>query len=434
MLTPSQLLSIPEPAEAIAEELHDAIIKRIVDAILHRLDRQDNYILTARDKWMIQALQDAGYLREEIIKDIAKYTGLELSEIHDAFIDAGVSSFDYDTRLYQDAGLLPPDELITLADGTELLIQPESLTRSPYYLRLMERNATATANTWQNFTRTTADAAQQLFIKECDKAYNLVTSGAISRSEAVKVAINEIVRDGVTVQYPSGHTDTIETVTLRAVRTGIAQMSGEITLTRMDETGVDLVMVSSHLGARPSHSEFQGHIFKWNHNLSNGVSDIGRFEPIPYKMDGDNYPDFISNTGYGLVDGLCGANCRHSFMPYFKGQKNPFEQFNSAENKKRYDMEQHQRSLERRIRATKREVMGYREAIDNAQNKDTADALEEVYKRKSALLQKQNAAYNDYCQANGLKKRSERITIAKWDRAEAAKARGAAQRYINEHK
>ena len=37
----------------------------------------------------------------------------------------------------------------------------------------------------------------------------------------------------------------------------------------------------------------------------------------------EEYPDFIKTTGYGLVDGLHGANCRHSFSPFYPGVSVP---------------------------------------------------------------------------------------------------------------
>jgi len=33
----------------------------------------------------------------------------------------------------------------------------------------------------------------------------------------------------------------------------------------------------------------------------------------------DNYKDFVLTCGYGLVDGILGANCRHSFSPFYPG-------------------------------------------------------------------------------------------------------------------
>lgn len=51
------------------------------------------------------------------------------------------------------------------------------------------------------------------------------------------------------------------------------------------------------------------------------------------------------------------------------------------------------------------------------------------YVHKSYLLQKQNAAYKDYCKRNDLRELQDRLMIAKWNRQNAAKARGAAKRY-----
>ena len=110
---------------------------------------------------------------------------------------------------------------------------------------------------------------------------------------------------------------------------------------------------------------------------------------------------------------------------------NPFEQYDSEENRKQYEKEQRQRTLERRIRNTKREVMGLKESVDNCKDDKLKFDLDMDYQRKSALLAKQNKAYREYCEQNNLKPLSDRIQIAKWDRQQAAAARGAAQRYNN---
>jgi hypothetical protein len=118
---------------------------------------------------------------------------------------------------------------------------------------------------------------------------------------------------------------------------------------------------------------------------------------------------------------------RHSFSPYFEGMPNPYDQYDSEENLKAYEAEQRQRLLERRIRKTKREVMGLKTARDNATSDSAKAEFDLEYQRKAALLQKQNQAYNDYCEQNGLKKLRDRIDVARWDRKQAAAARGAAK-------
>lgn len=392
MISPNYYLLIAEGSEYIAEQLHSAIIKKLVEAITLRIGENKNYILTAKDKYMLEALEDSGILREDIEKEIAKLTKRQLSEIKAAFEEAGIESFNADSPVYIAAG-----------------IDVTSITKSPAYIRILQRGFEVTAGEWRNYTRTFADQAQRVFIEQCDKAYNLVSSGAISYTEAYTDAINEVCKEGVIVQYPSGHKDTIETATLRCIRTSISQSCAEITLERMRENGLDLVLTSSHLGARPSHELWQGRVFRvdWG-TLGMYMYKSGETEP---KTDG-KYPDFVSSTRYGYVDGLCGANCRHSFMPYVEGlSENPFENYDNEENRKLYDLSQRQRMLERRIRKTKRECIGLRTAYENAKG-EAKSAIHEKYVKKSKLLQKQNKAYSEFCEENGLKRYDERLKIA----------------------
>ena len=398
MLTPEYLLHISEGAEEIAEQLHSDIINRIVDRMMLRIGRGEDYLLTATDKWQIERLQETGVLLEDIQKEIAKATRKQVSEIAEAMEDAGVKALTYDDKIYRDAGL-----------------SPKALEQSPQLVRLMQRNYEATLGEWNNFTKVTADQAQRLYINQMDRVYNLVATGALSYSEAVKEALNVVIKDGVDVVYPTGHRDSIETATLRAVRTGISQASAQIQSKRMEEMGVDLVLVSSHLGARPEHQEWQGKIY----------SRSGRSA---------KYKNFVESTGYGSVSGLCGANCRHSFSPYFEGMDNPFEQYDSEENKRQYENEQRQRMLERRIRDTKRETMALKKAVDNCSDPALKESIQQVYQRKALLLSKQNAAYKDYCSANELKPLQDRLAIARWDRKQAAAARGAARKQENADK
>lgn len=418
MLSPEYLLRISEGAEEIAEQLHSEIVNRIIERIMVRIGRGDDYLLTATDKWNLDVLQDAGYLLKDIQKEIAKATKLQEKEIKAAFKDAGVKALEYDDNIYRAAGL-----------------SPTPLTQSPHLMRLMQRNYEATLGEWKNFTRTTAKASQQTFIRAMDKAYTLTTSGTISYTQAVREAIKEVSVEGVTVTYPSGRVDTIETATLRAVRTGVSQATAQIQLARMKEMGNLLAITSSHLGARPSHEFWQGRIFYVDWNKMDKIYPLSEI-PTPSKVDEvlkAKYPDFVESTGIGEVDGLCGANCRHSFSCHYEGQNNPFEKYDSEENKKVYELSQKQRAMERRIRKTKREVMARKAAVDNATDKKTKFELDLEYQKKAALLKKQNQAYNDFCEKNNLKRLPDRLETAKWDRQQAAEARGAAQRYNESH-
>ena len=402
MLTPDYLQKIAEGAEEIASQLHDYIIQQIVDRMMIRLGRGDDYLLTSSDRWRIQVLQDAGYLLEDITAELSKYTKRQEKEIKAAMEEAGVKALEYDHKIYEAAGL-----------------SPLPLTQSPALIRLMERNYNATLGEWRNYTRSTAQDAQRLFLNECDLAYNKVMSGAVAYNQAVREAVEAAVSGGVYVTYPTGHRDTIEVATARAVRTGIAQAAGDISIKRMEEMDWDIVLVSAHIGARTGDGgQNPGNHLYWQGSFYSRTGKDKRF------------PNFYEVTGYGTGAGLSGYNCRHSFGSG-DGVNNPYADIQTTDNVRMEKLEQHQRALERRVRKTKREVMGLQEAVKKCEDEGAKFELQQLLDRKSYLLSRQNKAYNDFCEQNGLRKQSERLQIAHWQREQAAKARGAAKRYQN---
>lgn len=401
MLSPNYLQHIADGSEEIASQLHTYIIRQIIDRMMIRIGRGDDYLLTSSDRWRIQILQDAGYLLEDITAELSKITKRQEKEIKAAMEEAGVKALECDHKIYEAAGL-----------------SPTPLTQSPQLIRLMERNMTATMGEWENYTRTTAEAAQRLFINECDNAYHLVSSGVVSYTQAVKEAVNNVVSGGVMVHYPSGHKDTIETATARAVRTGVAQATGDISIKRMEEMDWDIILVSAHIGARTGDGgQNPGNHLWWQGQFYSRTGKDKRFPPF-------------SHTGYGTGEGLCGWNCRHSFGSG-DGVNNPYKDIQTADNYKVEQLEKRQRTLERRIRKTKREVMGLQEAVEKCQDEAAKFELQQALDRKSYLLSKQYKAYNEFCKENNLRTQSERLQIARWSREQAAKARGAVRRYQN---
>ena len=404
MLTPEYLYRITEGAEDIASQLHANIIQKIIERMMIRLGRGEDYLLTATDKWQIEVLQDAGYLLEDIQKEIADKTNKQVKEIREVMEDAGVQALQWDDKIYQAAGL-----------------SPVPLLQSPTLTRLMQRNYESTAGEWRNFTRTTANEAQRLFINQMDNAYNMVVSGDVSYTEAVRDVINDVSEVGMKVSYPSGYKLSIESATMMIVRTGISQAAAEVTTARMEEMDWDIVLVSAHLGARTG----DGGMNPGNHLWWQGqfYSRTGRTK---------EYPDFKTATGYGTGEGLCGWNCRHSFGPG-DGINNPFSEKDIAyaDNYKIEKLQQRQRTLERRIRDSKRKVQNLQTAVDNCKDEKLKFELQQKLDRKSYTLSKQNKAYKQYCKENNLKEYAERLKVAKWDKKQAAKASGAAKRYQN---
>ena len=133
MLEPAYLQRIAEGAEEIAADLHSYILRKIVERVMIRIGRGDEYLFTSADRWQIEIMQDSGALMEEIIPEIAKRTKLQQKEIKEAMEEAGIKAVEADDKIYEAAGL-----------------SPLPLMESPELIRLMQRNYEATLGEWRN--------------------------------------------------------------------------------------------------------------------------------------------------------------------------------------------------------------------------------------------------------------------------------------------
>lgn len=392
MLTPQQTLEIAETLYPVIDELNAWITADLIKRIMARVGRGELY-MTATDDWQLQVYQAAGGHLEAVQREIARWTKTSDAEIKRIFEDAGIQALAYDNNFYVEHGL----EAIDLAQSEGMV-------------HLLEDTYQRTAGTVHNFTCTTAQASQQRLITALDTAHMRVMSGATSYTQAVQETVASIVGEQTKVAYPTGHIDTIETAVLRAVRTGVAQASGNMAIQGMEDRNWDVVLVSAHIGARYGDG---------GENPSNHFWWQGKFYSRTGKTP--DLPLFVESTGYGTGEGLCGWNCGHSFGPGDL-RHNPYTQFDAEENKKAYDLSQKQRAMERRIRHTKEKLIGLRKAADGAEDATAKAALEDKYTKAAKLLERQNLAYNAFCQENNRKRLADRIQVAKWTRDDARKS------------
>ena len=221
------------------------------------------------------------------------------------------------------------------------------------------------------------------------------------------MAVHDLAEKGVcAARYRSGHADYLEVAVRRAVVTGLNQSTLRMQETLADQMGCDLVEVSAHSGARPSHAEWQGRIY----------SRSGKDK---------RYPDFVESTGYGTGPGLGGWNCRHRWYPYVEGTPRrmtdaQLEALDKPAYRYRgqdmtaYQAEQKQRYFERQIRKWKREYLAAQEL-----GEDTAEA--------AAKLRTWRRVLSGFLKETGLKRRSERERVEGFGRREAAKATAQAK-------
>lgn len=203
---------------------------------------------------------------------------------------------------------------------------------------------------------------QRAYLEVVAQAVARVNSGMAGYEQATREAVLKLARRGVSVvDYKSGVWAQADVAMRRHIRTQAVQAGSRNTLELRGGLH-DLVQTSSHGGARESHAKWQGRVF----SLS-GKSK--------------KYPPFYRETGYGSVDGLCGANCKHDFGIYVEGQPLRYERDpdgGDEKREKRYQASQQQRAIEREVRTTRREAAALEAAgIDNTKERMKLSRLQQ---------------------------------------------------------
>lgn len=368
MLTPQYYDKLTAELIKLYSDLDNAIISDIVRRLLKAGDVTD----TAR--WQIQQLQESGMLYNDILSEISRLTDATQKQVRDLFEDAGIQAIKNDNVRYHAAGL---EGIIKMSDAA---------------LQVLNAGYEKCSGNLSNLTLTTANTSQQAYITACNNAYMQITSGAFDYNTAIRNAVKAAASEGTEVLYPSGHRDKLDVAVRRAVLTGIGQTCRTLSETNAQDLGCDLMEITAHAGARPSHAEWQGQI----------VSLSGR-------------KGYLSkdDIGYGTGDGFGGWNCRHDWHPFFEGISS--RAYDDAELKKlnernieyngekytEYEISQMQRKFERDIRKLKREAVAADTGRTNAQNDKLKQQFDDDFTVVSVKLKEKERQLNDFLKQTG---------------------------------
>lgn len=390
MLTPEQLAHCADDIINLYSQLEEEIVRDIARRIAK------TGIMTDTGIWQAQHMQELGTLHSDVLSSVAKYCDRTESELKKLFEDAGVTATEYDNEIYRQNGL-----------------NPKSLKVSDVQMQLLEAGFKKTQGNLSNLTLTTAVSSQTSFINACSLAELKASSGAFTPQQAIADAIRQVAQDGAFVIYPSGHRDRLDVAVRRNVMTGIGQTTGQICLANAQELGCDLMEITAHAGARPSHAAWQGQIVS---------------------LSGQRGYLSLSDIGYGAGDGFKGWNCRHDWYPYFEGSSRMYSAKDLEElNAKNieypdgsmhtlYEAEQQQRAFERKIRATKRTLAACDEALNNLSDEELLQKLEKNFSHYSVKLKRQESELNSFCNKTGLLKDNSRSQAYGFGRSTAQKA------------
>ena len=355
MIAPEKYYTMPQPMVELAQQVEDYILSDICRRI-----KQDGYI-TATAEIQLSALISRGWSADELMYRVQQITDLSYDVLTDMYLDAAKESQRFENEVFDKLGEKPPE----ISENEEIQAQ-------------IKAQAKQTQETFKNLTGSMGFSVNQNGVQKflplaktyqyiLDRAQTEILSGGVSGQQAIKRAIRDLAASGIkTVSYASGRVDQIDVAVRRATVTGMNQIAEAVNNENVDKFESPLVEVSAHGGARDTgsgyqnHKQWQGKVYYW------AQKDRWNRQDLKAK-----YPDFESSTGYGRVDGLEGANCRHSKRVFIDGVS---ERLYTDEQLKKidepafeyegrkyntYEATQRQRLLERTQRKYKRILLAY---------------------------------------------------------------------------
>ena len=388
--TPAILDALPEELAELFRGLEDTLL----DEICSRLALKDQLNeVTVQD---IKALRSHGIDLKEIEKAIRKTSGISETKLNKLLDDVVERNQTYYTELIDLVRITQPETLVSVEDTWAIYEQTKQTLR----------NITRSMGFLVNAGRTMLPPAKA-YQWALDSAVMQIQSGAISYNQAIKSAVQQLAGGLKIVNYESGHVDHIDVAVRRAVMTGVNQICDQYTNQSAEYIETRYFEVSAHSGARDkpgaspwsSHKDWQGKVYY--------QSESG--EPDPLGL----YDDLVETTGYGYVDGLTGANCRHHKYPFIPGVSERTytdEQLEHIDDGlgctfdgktyTAYEATQMQRRIERQIRAQKKLRNAYKEA-----------GLSEDATAANIKLRRLNAEYSRFSKAAGLPEQRGRMEV-----------------------
>ena len=406
MLSPAQYDLIADSMMGLFQDLEDFIIQDFV----RRITTAGTMTETA--KWQARRAKEMGLSNEAIRK--AVQMSLQVSD----------KQLDY---LFEQWGveMLKPENTVLNALGKKAVDVRTHEELSQIFEAILHQ----TKGEIQNITgslgfaervrgKTVFRPIAKYFQGQMDFVQLQVQSGALDYDSAVRQAVKRMADSGLrTVDYASGWSNHLDVAARRATLTGANQLSGQMTDALGEEMGCNFVEVTAHAGAR---------------NTGSGPANHAGWQGKVYCRKGSTkeYPNLYQATGLGTGEGLKGWNCRHDYNNFWPGYSERTWTDEELANidppafsykGKEYDYytaNQRQRAIERAIRKTKRELIGYDAAGDK-----------EAFTAASIKLRRQRQEYQSFSKAADLRQKPERYQVYHFDRSISQKAIQAEQNY-----
>lgn len=402
-MTREQYDELSAPLVRVLLDMEDDILREIA-AQLSKDGR-----ISDTSKWRIRQLARAGRFDKRAAAIIAGYSEAEDGQAMDAVLAAAETEIGYLDNAVQAANAAGLSEYFSdiPAEASAMNAAKAFQRQAASDLNLVNtvmgyKAKSAYVNAVNAIYRDTAEGRQSA-LDVMGKGAAKAVSGQMSLQEATRKTIRELAQKGIPAFVDKrGREWSPEAYVMMDMRSTLGNTARAAQDARCDQYGINLIEVSSHMGARPLCAPYQGRIF--SRDGSKGVTTDGAGGKIYYTP--------LSETSYGQPAGLFGINCGHVQYPFAPGINfQRYFPYPKEENDRRYMQFQQQRAMERSIRAAKRECMMLQEAGDD-----------EGLQKASLRLRNQREKYRAYCKETGLKQHNDRTQVYGYDRSKSSKA------------
>ena len=401
-MTREQYDELSAPLVRVLLDMEDDILREIAAQLSRDGDISDT------SKWRIRQLARAGRFDKRAAAIIAGYSEVEGGQAMDAVLTAAETEIGYLDNAVQAANAAGLSEYFSdipaeeSALGAAKAFQRQAASDLNLVNTVMGYKAkSAYVNAVNAIYRDTAEGRQGA-LDIMGKGAAKAVSGQMSLQEATRKTIRELAQKGIPAFVDKrGREWSPEAYVMMDMRSTLGNTARAAQNARCDEHNIQLIEVSSHMGARPLCATYQGRIF--SRDGSKGVTVDGAGGKIYYTP--------LSETSYGQPAGLFGINCGHVQYPFVPGINfQRYFPYPKEENDRRYMQFQQQRAMERGIRAAKRECMMLQEVGDT-----------EGLQKASLRLRNQREKYRAYCKETGLKQHNDRTQVYGYDRSKSSK-------------
>ena len=343
-------------------ELYNSLEGEIIRIIIKRLNRGQSIL-----DWQARSFQELNLFNREVMGVISKTTKIAEPKLLELFEETGRF-----TVKQVDQNFPNPSPVMTTAI--------DDIMRGYF------NQANVQLNDYVNQTLVSGNlgygSATQAYIDVLNRTTALYSTGIMTEKQALEKAVQELAQKGLSSGFvdKGGNQWSVDRYVRTTLRTTMAKTMDEVRKERMDEYGMNLVVVTSHVGARVACSRIQGN-----------VVDLRPMEQLPpdskYKSIFDPYwkADYLEPHGHH------GINCMHLHIPFTDGF--------SENNQLQVDPELNERVRENRTkqRRLERDVVKYKKNKMVSEHMGNAEEAKK-WQKKVSWKQKQ---IRDHLDQNG---------------------------------